>query len=161
MQRFMLRTGFAVAAVAAVSLAVAADKPKVFPADFGPDTIDVAKFSKELQETYPVFKAKCSQCHTLARPINSAFAGDDWRLYVNQMRHKPNSGINKRAADKIIAFLQYWSAHRAESGWKAPVVSAADLAAAEAAGSATLIKASGPAAAPVAPAAAATATVSK
>jgi len=131
------------AAVMAGSVRVnAADtekKPKVFPADFGPSTIDVSGFPKDLQPAYPLFQNKCAQCHTLSRPVNSAYAGDDWRLYVNQMRHKPGSGINKRNADKIIAFLQYWSANRVALGWKAPVVSKTLLAAAEAAGSATAV----------------------
>ena len=42
-----------------------------YPNDFGPDSIDVSAYPKELQQSYRTFKFKCAACHTAARPLNS------------------------------------------------------------------------------------------
>lgn len=96
-----------------------ADDP-TFPADSGPDSIDVSKYPKEQQENYKVFADKCSLCHTLARPINTNLAApDDWKAYVEKMRHKPHSGIGDEAQKQITDFLIYNAAQKkAASGAK-------------------------------------------
>ena len=81
--------------------------PKTFPADNGPGFIDVSSYPPQMQETYKVFGQKCSRCHTLARPINSKFVGEEWRKYVYKMMGKPGSGLTPKIADKIIPFLIY------------------------------------------------------
>lgn len=84
-----------------------ADDP-TYPADNGPDSIDVSKFPKEQQENYKVFSEKCSRCHTLARPINTSVAApQDWKATVEKMRRKPRSGISDDAQKQIADFLVY------------------------------------------------------
>ena len=91
----------------------AAAGDKVFAADKGPDSIDVTKYPKEQQDAYAVFAAKCSRCHTLARPINSDYAlPEEWTAYVDKMRHKARSGITDDAQKTITDFLIYDSAIR-------------------------------------------------
>lgn len=87
--------------------------PRIAAYDKGPATIDVSKYPPEMQENYKVFSKKCSQCHTLARPINCDFAlEEDWSRYVKRMMYKPNSGINSADAKKIYEFLVYDSKTR-------------------------------------------------
>jgi hypothetical protein len=86
--------------------------PKTYPADKGPNFIDVTTYSLKMQEDYELFTRKCSRCHTVARPINSAFAPDEWRKYVYKMTRKPGSGLTPKTAEEIIKFLIYDSEHR-------------------------------------------------
>ena len=86
--------------------------PKTYPADKGPNFIDVTNYPPKMQETYELFTRKCSRCHTVARPINSTFASEEWREYVYKMMKKPGSGLTLKTADKIIEFLIYDSQHR-------------------------------------------------
>lgn len=81
--------------------------PKIFPADRGPNFINVSAYPLEMQENYKLFEQKCSRCHTLARPINSEFTGEVWREYVYKMMRKPGSGLTPRSAEPIIQFLIY------------------------------------------------------
>ena len=81
--------------------------PKTFPADKGPNFVDVSSYPVEMQQHYKLFERKCSRCHTLARPINSKLVGEEWRRYVHKMMRKPGSGLIPKTADKIIAFLIY------------------------------------------------------
>ncbi len=86
--------------------------PKIFPADKGPNFIDVSIYPLEMQENYKLFEQKCSRCHTLARPINSEFIGEAWRKYVYKMMRKPGSGLTPKTAEPIIQFLIYDSQTR-------------------------------------------------
>ena len=86
--------------------------PKTYPADKGPNFIDVTTYSPKMQESYELFARKCSRCHTVARPINSDFAPDEWRKYVHKMMRKPGSGLTPKTAEEIIKFLIYDSEHR-------------------------------------------------
>ena len=81
--------------------------PKIFPADKGPNFINVSTYPPEMQENYKLFEQKCSRCHTLARPINSEFTGEAWRKYVYKMMRKPGSGLTPKTAEPIIKFLIY------------------------------------------------------
>lgn len=115
----MNKTLFAALAALAVFAAPAARaqddaaSDKVFPADKGPDTIDVSKYPKDQQDNYKVFAEKCSKCHTLARPINSQYAlPEEWTAYVDKMRHKKRSGIDDDAQKTITSFLIYDSSVR-------------------------------------------------
>jgi hypothetical protein len=80
---------------------------KTFPADTGPNFIDVSSYPVEMQQHYKLFESKCSRCHTLARPINSKLVGEEWRKYVHKMMRKPGSGLIPKTANKIVAFLIY------------------------------------------------------
>ena len=86
--------------------------PKTYPVDKGPNFIDVTTYSPKMQESYELFTRKCSRCHTVARPINSTFAPDEWREYVYKMMRKPGSGLTPKTAEEIIKFLIYDSEHR-------------------------------------------------
>jgi hypothetical protein len=87
--------------------------PRIAQYDKGPATIDVSKYPTEMQENYKLFNKKCTQCHTLARPINCEFAlEDEWERYVKRMMRKPNSGISSAEAKKIFEFLAYDSKTR-------------------------------------------------
>ena len=89
--------------------------PKTYPADKGPNFIDVSAYSLEMQEAYELFTRKCSRCHTVARPINSTFVSEEWREYVYKMMRKPGSGLTPKTADRIIEFLVYDSQHRGKT----------------------------------------------
>ncbi len=86
--------------------------PKIYPADKGPNFIDVSTYSPEMQENYKLFEQKCSRCHTLARAINSEFVGEEWRRYVYKMMRKPGSGLTPKTSEPIIKFLIYDSQTR-------------------------------------------------
>lgn len=76
--------------------------------DRGPQTIDVSAYPAPLQANYALFSTKCSQCHNLARPINSDFAlPAEWERYIKRMMRKPGSGISKDDGKKIFDFVVY------------------------------------------------------
>lgn len=86
--------------------------PKTYPADKGPNFIDVTNYPAKMQEAYNLFTKKCSRCHTVARPINSTFTPEEWRKYVYKMMRKPGSGLKPKISEEIIEFLIYDAQHR-------------------------------------------------
>lgn len=92
--------------------------PKTYPADKGPNFIDVSAYPPKMQTAYEVFTRKCSRCHTVARPINSTFAAEEWRKYVYKMMRKPGSGLTPKTAERIIEFLIYDAQHRSRHSLK-------------------------------------------
>ena len=89
--------------------------PKTYPADKGPNFIDISTYPQEMQTLYELFTRKCSRCHTVARPINSVFTPEEWRKYVHKMMRKPGSGLNPKTTEQIIKFLIYDAQHRKRS----------------------------------------------
>jgi mono/diheme cytochrome c family protein len=87
------------------------------PQDKGPDKINVSSYPAEQQKGYKVFTDKCAKCHTIARPINTTMAKDEWMRYVKRMMHKPNSGISDSQGMTIYQFLAYDQENRKD---KAP-----------------------------------------
>lgn len=106
----------------------------LYPNDFGPDSVDVSGYPKDLQQNYKVFKFKCATCHTIARPINSQFlelsAAEQkkeqklnpdlfkdkkiahvedaiWNRYVKRMMVKPGCPVKGEDGKKIWEFLAY------------------------------------------------------
>ncbi|MGB7546245.1 MAG: hypothetical protein WBM14_00715, partial [Terracidiphilus sp.] len=77
------------------------------PQDKGPSKIDVSSYPAEQQKAYKLFDSKCSKCHTIARPINTAMTKAEWERYVKRMMHKPNSGISDNQGKAIFEFLAY------------------------------------------------------
>lgn len=82
-----------------------------------------------------VFTAKrCSTCHTIRRVTKARYVGDEWEVCVEEMRDKEKSGISGKDAERITAFLSWWStadegggagprsapALRKQALWKAP-----------------------------------------
>lgn len=103
-----------------------------FPNDYGPGTVDISKYPPDLQAKYRLFARRCSQCHTIARPINSQylelspeeqaaarakepdlFKNDQvwhveehvWSRFVKRMMAKPGANIQNEEAKKIWQFL--------------------------------------------------------
>jgi hypothetical protein len=88
-------------------------KARVERFEKGPATIDVSKYPDGIKENYEVFSTKCTQCHSLSRPINSDYATpDEWSRYIKRMMHKPGSGIGASDGKKIYDFLVYDSSIR-------------------------------------------------
>lgn len=86
---------------------------RVEVADAGIAEVDVSGYPDGIQANYKVFAKKCSQCHTLARPINSLYGlPSEWSRYVKRMMRKPGSGIRKGDAKQIYEFLVYDSSTR-------------------------------------------------
>ncbi|MCE2399462.1 hypothetical protein J4G08_01100 [Candidatus Poribacteria bacterium] len=88
---------------------------KTYPADKGPNYIDVSEYPQKMQTLYELFTRKCSRCHTVARPINSTFTPEEWRKYVRKMMRKPGSGLTPKTSEQIIEFLIYDAQHREKS----------------------------------------------
>ena len=89
--------------------------------DLGPSTIDVSSYPEAHQKAYESFAHECSECHTLARPINAPFIErKDWSRYVTRMhlRHrlKSGSGFSKAEGKAIVDFLAYDSKIRKVNG---------------------------------------------
>lgn len=81
--------------------------------DIGPDTVDISSYPPDIQSYFGVFKEKCGNCHTLARPLNAPYATpEEWNTYVNKMMRKPGAAINKGQAKQIFQFLAYDSKTR-------------------------------------------------
>ena len=95
------------------SLVLAAQAVSVnLPQDKGPDKLDVSKYPPDVQKGYKLMAAKCNQCHTLARPLNTSMSKEDWSRYVKRMMHKPNSGISDKQGKAIFEFLVYDQTNR-------------------------------------------------
>ncbi len=64
----------------------------------------------EARDDYRVFAARCSKCHSLARPLNSGIDDDDhWKRYVARMRRQPGSGMSEADTVAILRFLHLYS----------------------------------------------------
>ena len=95
---------------AAVFFAVgswAVGKHLILPQDTGPDSVDVSKYPSEQQANYKVFKSRCSQCHTLARPVNTTMTPDYWAHYVGIMVDKSPDRFEEGDAKRIYEFLVF------------------------------------------------------
>ncbi len=106
--------------------------------DFGPEALDeetLKSYPADRQEGYKLLKAKCTACHSAARPLNSRFVEPDgadqpardkaaaelskahkdgavwqieggiWNRYVKRMMAKPGCNISKDEGKKIWQFL--------------------------------------------------------
>lgn len=106
-------TGFLLVAVAAAYAQAPSSEEELSTFDEGPQTIDISEYPEEMQKKYEIFAARCSKCHTLARPINSDYAlEDEWSRYVKRMMRKPGSGISPKDGKQIFEFLTYDSSIR-------------------------------------------------
>lgn len=113
--RKFLTAAFAVVLTVGLGVggALAEEPPKrTYRADKGPDTVDVSKFSLEVQNNYQLFTTRCGKCHTRARAINTNKTTIGWRMYVDRMVGKPASGISKADSLKIYQFLKFYQEHK-------------------------------------------------
>lgn len=84
-----------------------------FYMDVGPDAVEVAAYPPKARAGYPYFVQVCSQCHTLARPLNAPEATrDEWELHIRRMHEKTLvagwwTEFGKADAAKILDFLEY------------------------------------------------------
>jgi len=88
--------------------------PRILKYDKGPSKIDVSKYPPDMQKKYALFTKKCSQCHTIARPINCDFAlEEEWDRYIHRMMRKAGpSAIGADDGKQIFEFLVYDSKTR-------------------------------------------------
>ena len=80
--------------------------------DLGPAEIDVSQYPAAQQAHYQVFSRTCSQCHTLARPINAPITTKaDWKRYIKRMhmrvKSKKGTDLSPKAARAIADFLVF------------------------------------------------------
>jgi hypothetical protein len=90
---------------------------EVINVDQGPNKIDVNAYPAEQKAGYKLFAAKCSKCHTLARPINTSMTREQWSRSVQRMMHMPNSGISASQGEQTVSFLAFDQTERKD---KAP-----------------------------------------
>ena len=105
---FLIVTLGAVAPALASEQDEAATKARMKLLDSGTKTIDVTKYPTDQKAAYRMFVAKCSKCHTIARPINSDFVlPAQWERYIKRMMFKPNSKMSDADGKTIYRFLVY------------------------------------------------------
>jgi hypothetical protein len=94
-----------------VALAVAAALWWVLPGCAGDRAEDSELGMRaDVRDDYRVFAARCSKCHSLARPLNSGIDDDEhWKRYVERMRRQPGSGISTEDVVPILRFLHWYS----------------------------------------------------
>jgi hypothetical protein len=96
----------------------AGEEPERYPADLGPDEVDVTSYPRAQQEGYALFVARCSGCHPPARTINSPIKDSaTWTRYVTRMHVKSETLTGKpllsdTEARRIIGFLVFDSRER-------------------------------------------------
>lgn len=84
-----------------------------FYSDLGADAVDASAYPEKAREGYPVFVQVCSQCHTLARALNSdETTRSDWEQHVRRMHEKTLvygwwTDFGKKDAEKILDFLAH------------------------------------------------------
>lgn len=82
-----------------------------FVEDAGPASIDVSGYPEPQRKAYRVFAEKCSQCHTLARPINAPYARrEEWQRFARRMHARGKGAgrpISKEQLRAIVDFLVY------------------------------------------------------
>jgi hypothetical protein len=82
----------------------------LYPYDLGPAAIDASGYPAERRASYPLFAKTCSQCHTLARAINSPLISrEQWAPFVDRMHlraaGRPWSDFTPEEAAAILDFL--------------------------------------------------------
>jgi hypothetical protein len=101
---------FALAALAALQLSLAAGDDRDFAErDRGPAKIDVSTYPKGQKESYALFVARCGQCHSVARAINSRFGAAEWKRYLKRMSRRMGDVLTDDETTRIYEFLKYYS----------------------------------------------------
>lgn len=85
--------------------------------DLGAREIDVTRYPAIQRRNYYIFMHSCSQCHTLARPINAPIVGrKDWTRFVDRMHVRSktwaNTVMTRIGEEAIVDFLVYDSGVR-------------------------------------------------
>lgn len=80
--------------------------------DLGPDQVDVSSYPEVQRGNYKTFERVCTQCHVLARAINSPiFSRHAWGYYLFRMRLRaegaPNISLSEPEIRQVQDFLVY------------------------------------------------------
>ena len=77
--------------------------------DLGPAAIDVSAYPAPIRDEYALFQARCSRCHTLARPINSPWVSqENWTEFLDRMqKHSGGVLLTEDERKSIIEFLVF------------------------------------------------------
>jgi hypothetical protein len=68
----------------------------------------VASPPLEIEQACALATAKCSHCHPIERVVVARGIGERrWKMYVEQMRLKPSSGISPAEGDVIFSCLRF------------------------------------------------------
>ena len=95
------RIGLFVAVLAVVLATTCADVPHTLLAGAGPPPPDI-------QQACALATTKCAHCHPIERVTVSRGIGErKWKMYVEQMRLKPSSGISPSEAEVIFRCLSF------------------------------------------------------
>ncbi|MFI5345503.1 MAG: hypothetical protein ACHQ51_03930 [Elusimicrobiota bacterium] len=111
--RVLMSALFFLANAAFAAETFTADQLKAqFPYDLGASDIDVSGYPAAKKTEYDLFRRTCSQCHTLARPINSPIATEaQWRRYVRRMKVRTqahsHAKIPAESIEPLVDFLVY------------------------------------------------------
>jgi hypothetical protein len=119
MKRTVAAVLLAVVALAGLTRLVRAQEkeepvdPRILAYDKGPAKIDVSTYPPAMQNIYKtLFLKKCSECHTVARAINSDYVlEDEWERYVKRMMRRSGK-ITPDEGKQIFDFLVYDSKTR-------------------------------------------------
>ena len=94
-------TGRRLAALLAVVFATACAEPRGL-------LTGAAAASPEIQQACALATAKCSHCHPIERVVVTRGIGERrWKMYVEQMRLKPSSGISPAEGEVIFSCLRF------------------------------------------------------
>lgn len=85
-------------------------KAAAYPADLGPETVDVSGYPPKIRADYQVYARVCAQCHTLARANYSQHVERAWwRLYITRMRARAAWKGSRLSRDETRAILDFLS----------------------------------------------------
>lgn len=83
-------------------------KAAAYPADLGPETVDVSAYPRRIRADYKVYARVCSKCHTLARANYSQHVERAWwTLYITQMRARAAWKGSHLSRDEVRAILDF------------------------------------------------------
>ena len=89
------------AAMITIMLATACAEPRGLLTGAAPPPPDI-------RQACALATTKCAHCHPIERVVVSRGIGERrWKMYVEQMRLKPSSGISLRDADIIFRCLRF------------------------------------------------------
>lgn len=86
-------------------------KAAAYPADLGPETVDISAYPLRIRADYKIYARVCSKCHTLARANYSKNVERGWwELYITNMRARAawkGARLSRDEVRAILDFLEY------------------------------------------------------
>ena len=74
-------------------------------ADSGPDAVDVSRYPPEIQQGYAALRQECGQCHSVARPLNTA--EPNWEAFLGGHIKDREIDIASARVQQISRCLQH------------------------------------------------------